>query len=419
MRRIKRVMINIAAACAAAAAPFPAWCAAATCQPRDKPVYVGGVVGFESLADPAATAQLRATGRAGLYMHFSALPPALATNQLAPVYDVFRGTGNGVTELGYGFLFNPDFFGRQYQVFFNNLGQAPWAALVNAQDNYIQSKIQTLQGWKDQVATARTLGIGLFVPVAAPNDNIGVEEDPASSPVFAFLRDVSLIAGGIAVDAPPHYFLEAHPAAPQYRLWLVRWVHWAAAHGLRVFWIISPDTSGAKFLADTQAEVAFLSAADALPHHWIVENYYSYTTVDKAEVTAPGSGYTHATAKVTSPAVPWGTQAVVTARIEAGKVVSLEIVHPGAGYLSATVVIDGDGTGATGRLHVVPREGARPASTVIPGDPRMPNPNLVGREDLPGSIAQVALWVAGNAPVRPLPPGAPILSGLEAGRCQP
>lgn len=46
---------------------------AAACDDPGKRVYVGGVAGFDSLGDPAASAQLRATDPGEFYMHLNAL----------------------------------------------------------------------------------------------------------------------------------------------------------------------------------------------------------------------------------------------------------------------------------------------------------------------------------------------------------
>ena len=387
---------------------------AATCDDPGKRVYVGGVAGFDSLADPAASVRLRATGRVGLYMHFNALVPALAAGRLAPIYDAFRPTGRGVAELGYSFLTNPQFINQQFPAFFTGLGQAPWAAVVNAPDNFMTASTQTVAEWQGMAATARRLGIKLFVPITAPNDNVGVNEDPAIHPSFALMRGVALAMGGIAIDAPPGFFLHSNPLAVPYRAWMVRWVRWAAGMGLHVFWIVSPDASGVEFLSDTQAMIAYLASHDALPHTWIVENYDTFTTLDRVDVVAGGDGYTHAAGHVSAPAGAAGVPAVVQVRLEGGHVAAVGVVDPGAGYLSATITIEGDGHGAAVRAHVVPRGGSRPASTVVPGDARQPNPNIVGRDDAGQSVAGVALWVARNAPLRPLQPGA-----AQAGRCSP
>ena len=397
-------VVALAAALAAGtSAAGPAM--AASCDDPGKRVYVGGVAGFDSLGDPSASARLRATGRVGLYMHFNALVPALAAGRLAPVYDAFRPAGNGVAEFGYSFLTNPQFVNEQFRAFFTGLGQAPWAALLNAPDNFVTASTQTVAQWEGMAATAHRLGIRMIVPITAPNDNVGVNEDPAVHPSFGLMRAVAQAMGGVAIDGPPAYFLHNNALAVPYRAWLVRWVHWAAGMGLRVFWIVSPDTSGAEFLSDTQTMVAYLKAHDALPHTWIVENYDSFTTLDRAEVVAGGDGYTRATGHVSAPAAADGVPATVQVRLGAGHVVGVDVVDPGAGYLSATITIEGDGHGAAARAHVVPRQGERPAGTPVPGDLRQPNPNIVGRDGAAQSVAAVGLWMARNAPVRPLPPG--------------
>ncbi len=406
-------VVALAAALAAgASAAGPAM--AASCDDPGKRVYVGGVAGFDSLGDPSASARLRATGRVGLYMHFNALVPALAAGRLAPVYDAFRPAGNGVAEFGYSFLTNPQFVNEQFRAFFTGLGQAPWAALLNAPDNFVTASTQTVAQWEGMAATAHRLGIRMIVPITAPNDNVGVNEDPAVHPSFGLMRGVALAMGGVAIDAPPGFFLHSNPLAVPYRAWMVRWVRWAAGKGLHVFWIVSPDASGTEFLSDTQAMIAFLASNDALPHTWIVENYDTFTTLDRVDVLAGGDGYSHAVGRVSTPAAAGGVPAVVNVRLDGGHVAAVDVVDPGAGYLSATIAIEGDGHGAVVRAHVVPRQGARPASTIVPGDARQPNPNIVGRDDSSQSVAGVALWVARNAPLRPLQPGT-----RQPGRCGP
>jgi hypothetical protein len=359
---------------------------------------------------------LRATGRVGLYEHFNALPPALFAGHLAAIYAAFAATGTGVAELGYGFMDNPAFAGTppalpggspgsSFRAFFTSLGQTPWAALVNAPDNFhAPGTAQTVAAWQAQAATAHGLGIRLFLPVTTPNDNAGLAEDPASAPGWARLRDIATAMGGVAIDAPPHYFLTGNAAGPAYRDWLTRWVRWNAGQGLRVFWLVSPDVSGAEFLADTQRLVAYLGAHDALPHDWVVENYDNFTQVIAARVVQGGTGYTHASVTIGPPSVPWGTQAVANAHVVDGRVSEIGIVDPGSGYLAASIAIAGDGHGATGQASVGPRQGGRPAGTLVPGDVRLPNPNVVGRDSLPQSVAGVALWMATHAPVRPCAP---------------
>ena len=412
---IRHAAAHVASA-ATLAIGLAAGSARAACDDPGKPVYVGGTAGFDSLGDPAASAQLRATGRVGLYMHFNALPPALFAGRLASIYDTFRPAGNGIAEFGYSFLTNPQFVNEQFISFFTGLGQTPWAAMVNAPDNFVTAPAQTLAQWEGMAATAHKLGIRMIVPVTAPNDNVGVADDPAVHSNFGLMRAVAQAMGGVAIDAPPAYFLHNSLLAVPYRTWMVRWVRWAASNGLQVFWIVSPDTSGTEFLSDTQTMVAYLASHDALPHTWIVENYDTFTTMDRAEVVAGGAGYTHATGRVSAPAAPDGVQAVVNVRLEGGRVAAVDVVDPGAGYLSATITIEGDGHGAAARAQVVPRQGGRPAGTAVPGDVQTPNPNIVGRDGAAQSVAGVALWMARNAPVRPLPPGN---HGTSASACQP
>ena len=213
------------------------------------------------------------------------------------------------------------------------------------------------------------------------------------------MREVARPWAASRIDAPPRYFLEGNAEGQRYRDWLVRWVRWAAGAGLRVVWIVSPDQSGDRFEADTRALVAYLAAHEALPHHWVVETYSTATEIARVEVTDPGTGYTHATATASPPQGAGGVGAVLNVTLRDGAVAAVGVVDGGAGYLAAGVAIEGDGHKAAARATVVPRGGGN-ANAVIPGDTALPNPNIVGRDDLPQSVAGVALWVTREAPVR-------------------
>src|SRR5579875_262189 len=72
-------------------------------------VTVGGIQGFSDLADPGNIAQLLATGRVSIYMHWAAMyegaynvdwiPGVNAYGLLPKIADVFAGTGGGVLEI--------------------------------------------------------------------------------------------------------------------------------------------------------------------------------------------------------------------------------------------------------------------------------------------------------------------------------
>jgi len=96
--------------------------------------------------------------------------------------------------------------------------------------------------------------------------------------------------------------------------------------------------------------------------------------IGSATVTAPGSGYTNATATITPPRtyaqpnMPYinEIQATATVQLSGGQVVGITITNPGGGYTSVnstnwthgpnnapTITISGDGTGATATVTVV------------------------------------------------------------------
>ena len=373
---------------------------------------------------------LRATERIGLYTHGLGVTAAYYSRTLPQIYKSFADTGNGVGEVGFGQLQNQVYMNGAYLAFYprggvpaDAPGQHPWAMLDNGQDDFLPAQLadgslnitnhngtnQTVERWGAELAAAQAHGIGLVVPIITPNDDVGLQSDPATSPDWARARDIALAMRSVAIDAPPHYFMHSNVAVPgapaSYRRWLVQFVHWALASNLRIFWIISPDQSGSAFLADTQAEIAFLRRNQALPHHWIVENYFFPNAVAGATLQSGGAGYTHATVRVSAPNVAWGTQATMNATVRDGRVVELTPVDQGSGYLRATLTIEGDGHGAVFRPVVNGRNGRATGGAEPPGNPRLPNPNVVGTESMTQSVANVALWVARNAPTHVLPAG--------------
>lgn len=72
-------------------------------------------------------------------------------------------------------------------------------------------------------------------------------------------------------------------------------------------------------------------------------------------VTAPGAGYTAATAVVTGPNIVGGVQATASVTVAAGAVTAVNVVIPGSGYvLAPNVTISGDGLGATASATLLP-----------------------------------------------------------------
>lgn len=74
-------------------------------------------------------------------------------------------------------------------------------------------------------------------------------------------------------------------------------------------------------------------------------------------LTAPGSGYTSATATISGPDAISGVYTTATASLtlSAGQVSTIMVVNPGSGYvLTPTVTISGNGSGATAKATLSP-----------------------------------------------------------------
>ena len=89
-------------------------------------------------------------------------------------------------------------------------------------------------------------------------------------------------------------------------------------------------------------------------------NPFSRGQIVGVSVNAPGTGYTHATATITTST---GANAVVRCVIQSGAVVAYVVDDPGSLYaLVDTITITGDGTGATAILHVGAETGTYPGA---------------------------------------------------------
>ena len=90
------------------------------------------------------------------------------------------------------------------------------------------------------------------------------------------------------------------------------------------------------------------------------QNPFARGQIAAATTLVPGTGYTHATATITTST---GAGAVIVCVIQGGAVVGYIVEDPGAGYaLVDTVAISGDGTGATATLHVGAETGTYPGA---------------------------------------------------------
>lgn len=236
------------------------------CGSADRPIAIGGITDFETLADPTATVLLRATCKVRLYLHANAVQRASDRKRLDGIFVVFRDTGPAGMEVGLqtkdpqirSFLLN------WIPAMIKRYGAGADEASVNGLP-YNMSQ-QQLVDWKHFVDIAHYAGFHVVSPVFSPNG--GQEPLDFFSPVYNNLRAAALYGGGITTDAPPGYFRGRGIA---YQEFTKHEIVWANAHHLKSFSIFSPW--GNAFRADTQAMLVALRKSNATPREYIFENY--------------------------------------------------------------------------------------------------------------------------------------------------
>jgi hypothetical protein len=255
---------------------------------RDVAIFLGGTDGFTSLANPSATQAYRATGRGGLYVHYNATDPVLFGPSLPAIAKTFAGTGGGVAELG---LFHPGFFANEWQKHLVANGLSPKVALINVpfklQAGVSSFDAKELATFKAFVDEARSVGgLQIIAPVLSPNSSggKGAAGDAATLAVahpwtdssWDDLRAAALYGGGIALDAPPAFYLHGLPSPVQvhaYQVFAQAQLEWAAKNKITAFFIVSPFFDASSFLRDAQAEYDSIAAAGTLPTAWVIESY--------------------------------------------------------------------------------------------------------------------------------------------------
>ncbi len=259
-QRLCRTATAVAIVVAAALLPGHAASAQTACahQPR---VSLGGVTGFSSLADPAATQQLRASCNVGLYIHAEAWRPLDAASR-GRILANFRGTGLAVVELGY--VNSPHgYFSNFYKPTFLDQGVRSDTALINGLCH------DGRPGALAYIAVARQYGLANVAVVFAPNSG-QFRTSRFSDPQWDCVRAAAMAGGALAVDAPPHVFSALK--AP-YQSFVMDELHWARQNGLKSFFIISPNGSGPRFAGETDRMLDVLAANGATPSNVVFETY--------------------------------------------------------------------------------------------------------------------------------------------------
>lgn len=254
-------------------------------QPR---VVLGGTSGLPSLADPSATSAFRARSGTGFYLHFNATDPLFAP-ALPAIAKVFAGKPI-IAEIALGGGFTPQFWTTGWRKSVLSYGFAPTAAVVNVDMGKVDAPSAALSAEIEQfkafAKAGRASGVTVLAPVTSPNDvgGSGPEGDvkalavrhPWLDPWWDGFRQMALIGGGIAFDAPPAFFLRGFPDHAQqaaYQAFTIAALRWATEHRLWTTFIMSPYFDGVVFQDDSENTYRVLQRADALPQTWIVENY--------------------------------------------------------------------------------------------------------------------------------------------------
>lgn len=245
---------------AASALPYESYAKALRCADKTANIYVGGVTGFESLADPAHSRLFRETCRAGLYIHgyiwdrtdLGIHKAVLSAFSDTPV-DVELGLDDNSAKW-LEVVYRPKYF---------DVG-------VHAQHAHVNGfRAGRLEAWRHFVQAAKKFEISTIAPIFSPNSQ-QFKDNPFTTPFWDYLREAAAIGGALTTDSPPHFFLQQ---SEDYRRFVADEIRWANSAGLHSTFIVSPNSSGPAFLEETKRTVDFLNKHDAFPRAWVVENY--------------------------------------------------------------------------------------------------------------------------------------------------
>lgn len=258
MKTSRRNFLKISAS--ATLIPWAGPALSKSCSTHESAVYVGGVVGFDSLANPMNSKNFRKICRTGLYIHgyiWTRTPPGENEAILAAFADQ-------PMDVELGMVNTPEsWFRDAYRTKFIDAG-------VRARHSHVNGfNPQHLDLWRRFVKAGQACGLETIAPIFSPNHG-QYKTAPFSSSSWDNLRDGAKYGGAITTDSPPQFFW-GQPSA--YRQFIVDELSWANEAGLHSTFIVSPASSGDNFLDDTKRTVEFLHKNGALPKAWIVENY--------------------------------------------------------------------------------------------------------------------------------------------------
>jgi Bacterial Ig-like domain/RTX calcium-binding nonapeptide repeat (4 copies) len=314
-------------------------------------VFVGGITGFDDLANPANTALLTATGRVGMEMQEEGVAPAYYAGQLPGIVAAMAGTGPGIAEINLVPQSNAanwwaDYFSPIYAD--NNMDPDAFNVMADFFNPaaFTQFGYSDPGGWLQDFETfmndGRAYGVQTFAPMFAPNyaPSITPWTNFATDPTYQSIREAALLGGGLCIDAPPGFFFQS---GPQYQQFVEGMVEWANANHLRTTWLLTPfpaytpDTAAeatANFLPQTQQMIAQLVAAGAVPSQWVVEDY-SGENIDPvgSDTTANTVANVALWVAQNAPTTPWS--------VSNASILNLQVSQPPAPSVTVDGLVDG------------------------------------------------------------------------------
>ena len=241
-------------------------------------VFVGGVSGIESLADPQNSIQYRADG-GGIYLHHTGWSSNRLTNaqRKTIINNIWENHDFGI-ELGYHDN-NITSWQNAYKILYHDLGIRPAFITCNA---FSSDRIPDVDEWVATIEAYRKLGVSEDVEIYAtfeyqnfPGNMLTLIDNLVSD--RKDFQDIIRASNGLTLDIPPTVYFRRlnhnNSRARNYHEWMIDAIQWTKNNGYKVGMIISPNDSRTRYGEDTEAFLNVLLRENALPDFYIVENY--------------------------------------------------------------------------------------------------------------------------------------------------
>ena len=241
-------------------------------------IFVGGVSGIESLADPQSSVEYRGDG-GGIYLHHTGWSSNRLTNaqRNSIINDIWKGHSFGV-ELGFHDN-NTTSWQNAYKKLYHDLGIRPAFITCNA---FSSDRVPDVDDWAATIEAFRAVGVSDDVPIYAtfeyqnfPSKMLTLMDNLVSR--RKDFQDIIRASKGLTLDIPPTVYFRrlnhTNPNARKYHEWMIDAIKWTKDNGFSVGMIISPNDSRTRYGEDTKAFLDVLLQQNALADFYIVENY--------------------------------------------------------------------------------------------------------------------------------------------------